>query len=83
MAVTSSEKLSKLDEKIKQLQAQKHSLLAREKEKERKARTRKLIEMGASLNQIGIETQEQLNKFIEEYKNNEKCKYWLNEIINK
>ena len=41
------ERINKLDEKIKQLQAQKNSLIAREKEKERKARTRKLIEIGA------------------------------------
>lgn len=66
------EKINKLDEKIKQLQAQKNSLIAREKEKERKARTRRLIQMGASLKQLGIETQEQLNFFIKEYKNNQK-----------
>ena len=40
------EKINKLDEKINQLQAQKNSLIAREKEKERKARTRRLIQIG-------------------------------------
>ena len=43
------EKVQKIDEKINQLKAQKQALLAREKEKERKARTRKLIQAGAIL----------------------------------
>ena len=49
------EKINKLDEKIKQLQAQKNSLIAREKEKERKARTKRLIEIGAIFDSIGID----------------------------
>ena len=49
MATDNKEKLNKLDEKIKQLQAQKNKILAREKEKERKARTRLLIQIGAIL----------------------------------
>ena len=57
------EKISKLDKKIKQLQAQKNSLIAREKEKERKARTRRLIEIGAIFDSIGIDTLEKANLF--------------------
>lgn len=89
MTISNNEKITKLEEKIeeqkkkiKQMQAQKNSLIAREKEKERKARTRRLIEMGALLNELGITTKEQLTKFINEYKRNEKCKSWFDKIIN-
>lgn len=39
-------KLDQLEEKIKQLQNQKKAILQREKEKERKARTKRLIQIG-------------------------------------
>lgn len=81
MAVDSKEKLSKLDEKIKQLQAQKNSILAREKEKERKARTRRLIQIGAIFDSIGIDSLEKSNSFKNEFENDEKCKNWINKII--
>lgn len=42
-----SEKVSKIDERIKALQAEKQRILNREKEQERKKRTRELIEIGA------------------------------------
>lgn len=83
MAIDSKERIDKIDEQIKQLKAKKNSILAREKEKERKARTRNLIEMGALLNELGITNKEQLLKFIREYKDNEKCKNWFDGIINK
>lgn len=67
------EKINKLDEKIKQLQAQKNSLIAREKEKERKARTKRLIEIGAIFDSIGIDTVEKANTFKSQF-NNENVK---------
>lgn len=75
------EKINKLDEKIKQLQAQKNSLIAREKEKDRKARTKNLIELGAMLNNLGITTKNQLNKLIIEYSENEKYRNWIDTIV--
>lgn len=76
------EKISKLDEKIKQLQAQKNSLIAREKEKERKARTRRLIQIGAIFDSIGFDTIEKANAFKCEFNNDDRCKNWINKIIN-
>ena len=67
--VDNKEKITKLDEKIKQLQAQKNSLIAREKEKERKARTRRLIQIGS----IGFDTVEKANAFKSQF-NNENVK---------
>jgi hypothetical protein len=40
-------KLEEIDKKIQELQAQKQTILNREKQKERKDRTRRLIEIGA------------------------------------
>ena len=75
------EKINKLDEKIKQLQAQKNSLIAREKEKERKARTRRLIQIGAIFDNIGIDTVEKANLFLDEFTHDEFCNNLINKII--
>lgn len=59
MATTDNERLNKIDEKIEQLKAQKKAILNREKEKERKARTRRLIQNGALSEQyLGCEGME-------------------------
>jgi hypothetical protein len=48
-------RLEKLEQRISQLEAQKKAILAREKEKARKERTRRLIQIGAlSLKYYGL-----------------------------
>lgn len=47
MAVSDNDKLKKIDEKMSQLKAKRQAILNREKEKERKLRTRRLIQNGA------------------------------------
>lgn len=42
-----SDQIKKIDEQIEQLKNRKRAMLAREREKERKARTRRLIQIGA------------------------------------
>ena len=74
-------KIDKLDEKIKQLKAQKQALIAREKEKERKARTRRLIQIGAIIDNMGIDTVELADKFKEYFETNQKSKTWLENFI--
>lgn len=46
---TDAERLAEIDKKLEQLKAQKQSLIAREKEKERKERTHRLIQIGAEI----------------------------------
>ena len=46
---TSEQKLAELDKKLAQLQEQKKAILQREKQVERKARTKRLIEVGAAV----------------------------------
>jgi len=63
------EKLEKLDLKISQLKAQRQALEARAKEKERKARTRRLIQNGALAEKyLGCEgmAPEEFEKFLQE-----------------
>lgn len=75
------ERLDKLDEKINQLKAQKQAILAREKEKERKLRTRKLIQIGAIMENIGINSVELADAFKSHFEINEKSKEWLDKFI--
>ncbi|WLF71111.1 hypothetical protein Q6375_16275 (plasmid) [Clostridium septicum] len=75
------EKIDKIEEKINQLKAQKQAILAREKEKERKARTRRLIQIGAIVENMGIDNIELANKFKSYFEDNEKSKSWLENFI--
>lgn len=70
MAIDNKEKIDKIDEQIKQLKARKNSILAREREKERKARTRRLIQIGAIFDSIGINNTELAEKFKNEFDKN-------------
>ena len=81
--MVNNEKVSKIDEKIAQLKAQKQAILNREKEKERKARTRRLIQIGAIADNMGLNTIELMNKFKEHFEKNDKAKEWLISFIEK
>ena len=75
------ESIDKLDEKIKQLKARKQAILNKQKEKERKARTRRLIQIGAIIDSMGINDVELANKFKEYFQNTQKSKAWLENFI--
>lgn len=79
----SNKKIEDIDLKIKQLKEQKQALLQREKEKERKARTKRLIEVGAIMDTLGIDSVELANEFKNHFINNEKSKLWLENFIQK
>ena len=64
------EKIDKIEQKINQLKAQKQALLAREKEKERKARTRRLNQIVAIIENMEIDNVELANKFKSYFNNN-------------
>ena len=78
-----NKKLLDIEEKIKQLKAQKQAIINKEKEKERKARTKKLIEIGAIIDSIGINSVELANEFKNHFLNTEKSKLWLEKFIEK
>ncbi len=78
-----NKKLLDIEEKIKQLKAQKQSIINKEKEKERKARTRRLIEIGAIIDNMGINSVDLANEFKNHFTNNEKSRLWLEKFIEK
>lgn len=64
----SDERIEKLEEKISKLKAQKQALVAREKEKARKERTRRLIQIGALFESYtGVSSLEEAEKWLKEY----------------
>ena len=81
--MNTNKKLNDIEEKIKQLKAQKHALIQKEKEKERKARTKKLIEIGAIFDSMGITSIELANEFKNHFMDNEKSKLWLENFVEK
>lgn len=78
-----NKKLLDIEEKIKQLKAQKQAIINKEKEKERKARTKRLIEIGAIIDSMGIDSVNLANEFKNYFINNEKSKVWLENFIEK
>ena len=78
-----NKKLSDIEEKIKQLKAQKQVIINKEKEKERKARTKRLIEIGAIIDSMGINNIDLANEFKNHFTNNEKSKLWIEKFIEK
>lgn len=76
-----NKKLLDIEEKIKQLKAQKQAIINKEKEKERKARTKRLIEIGAIFNSIGINSIELANEFKDYLIKDENYNLLLNKFI--
>lgn len=66
------------DKKIKQLKAQERAILARQKENERKERTRRLIQLGAILDSMGVHTLSLGNDFKTHFEKSDFFKHWLN-----
>lgn len=69
MAKTTEERIESVQEQIRQLENQKKRLVQEQKERERKARTKRLIERGAILENLIPEadgfTNEQIRTFLE------------------
>lgn len=76
-----NEKLKELDERIKQLQAQKQQFLNRVKEEERKKRTRNLIQIGGIMDTIGMKSIKQANAFKDRLSSNPQFLSWFNSIM--
>lgn len=49
---TSEERIAELDKRIEQIKAQKRAIIQREKQAERKARTKRLIEIGGAAESV-------------------------------
>jgi hypothetical protein len=79
--LTPDEAIKRLDEKIEQLKHRKQAIANKEKERERKARTRRLIQIGALAEKYlfceGIEP-EDFERFIKEFTSFERNIKYLN-----
>jgi len=73
------QRIEELSEKIKKLEAQKKQLEVRTREQDRKARTRKLIQIGGILNTLGIDTIEKAELLKTNI--NPKAKEWFEKLF--
>jgi len=75
------QKIEKLAEKIKKLEIQKKQLEAITKEKSRKERTRRLIQIGAIMDSMGIDNIDTAERLKTYFINTPKSKEWLDKFI--
>lgn len=75
------QRIEELSEKIKKLEAQKKQLETRTREQDRKARTRRLIQIGAIIEGMGIDNIVIAEKFRDYFINTPKSKEWLDKFI--
>jgi len=82
MATKSVEqRIQELSERMKKLDAQKQLLEAGKKDKDRKERTRRLIQIGAIMDNIGIDTIEKAELLKANITNNPKAKEWFEKLF--
>jgi Pyruvate/2-oxoacid:ferredoxin oxidoreductase gamma subunit len=72
------DQLKSLDEKINQLKSKKLQIEKEAKEEERKKRTRELIQIGAIMNSLGIETIEHAESFKKNLNSSPDILNWFN-----
>ncbi len=70
-----------MDKKIEQIKAQKQTLISREKEKERKKRTKRLITIGAIMTRIGIDSEEKANYIQTAYNNDPQFCTYIQKLV--
>lgn len=76
------ERLADLEKRKKQIEIQQKQLQSKVNEQERKDRTRRLIQIGAKMEILGMKTLEQGDAFVDVIKNDEKARSWFEKIIN-
>lgn len=76
------ERIEEMDQKIKQLESQKQTLIARKKEKKRKERTRCLIQIGGIMAHLGIDTLEKANRFQKAFEENDQFRNYIDKLVN-
>lgn len=77
------EKLTELSEKINKLEEQKKQIQSQLKQKERRERTRRLIQIGAIIENMGIDNIELAESFKNYFSSSQKNKDWLQKFIEK
>ncbi|WP_291633036.1 conjugal transfer protein TraD [Clostridium sp.] len=75
------QRIEELSEKIKKLEVQKKQLEIRTRDQDRKARTRRLIQIGAIMDNIGIDTIEKAELLKANITNTPKAKEWFEKLF--
>lgn len=78
---TTEQRINDLKEKINKLDNQKNELQSKLRGKERKERTRRLIQIGAIMDSMGINNIEIAERFKDYFMNTPKSKQWLDNFI--
>lgn len=76
------ERLANLEKRKKQIEIQQKQLQAKVSEQARKDRTRRLIQIGAKMEILGMKTLAQGDAFVDIIKTDEKARAWFEKIIN-
>ncbi len=74
------QRIADAEERIRQLQARKQGLEQRLKEQERKARTRRLIQIGGIMVRLGVDTLEKAQALQREVERRPEVKAWLEKV---
>jgi len=76
-----NERIAETEKRIRQLQARKQALVQTVQQQERKARTRRLIQIGATMNALGMDTLEKAQAFQREVEARPKVRQWLDAVL--
>jgi predicted Zn-dependent protease len=75
------ERIAEAEKRIKQLQMQKQAMVQAAQQRERKERTRRLIQIGATLARLGMDTLEKAQAFQREVEGRPEVRQWLDEVL--
>lgn len=75
------QRMTDTEQRIRQLEAQRNNLSQRLKQQERKARTRRLIQVGAIVSHVGMDTPEKAQLFQEAVIHDARVKAWLTKLL--
>lgn len=77
------QRLAETQERIRQLEARKQALAQQVKQRERKERTRRLIQIGGIMARLGVDTVEKAVAFHRAVESNQRVKVWLSQVTGK
>lgn len=75
------QRVTDTEKRIRQLEAQRQLLSQRLKQQERKARTRRLIQVGAIISYTGLDTPEKAQLFQQAFLKDARVRAWLTKLL--
>lgn len=75
------QRISDAETRIRQLEAQKRLLAQQLKQQARKERTRRLIQIGAIMDRLGMDTQAKAQAFQAQVQANAELSFWFTELM--